>query len=222
MESAMSSTNSKNNTVDGMEHEIKKIGQKFLPGTRSFDIRYPIMIALASAFLATLAFVRASSINESERSVLLSNGKVIQLGQTKSELAESLKSDLHVVNNNFYQYPADPKKPVEALIYAQGEKITAIEIIGGTSSLVSSGLKLGVSQPDVMVKLNQRIGAFNQRLDALKYKGMAIKQTNSEVYFMTPPCENSSKVIDFTLVDKDYIPTLQSKFIPVDCANSRD
>ncbi len=218
----MSATDSKKSPVNGMGHELEQIGQKLLPGSRSFDIRYPLVIALASAFLATVAFVRASSVNESERSVALSNGKVIQLGESKAELAETLKADLHIVNDNFYQFPADPRKPVEALIYAQSERVSAIEIIGGSSSLVSTGVKLGQTQPDVMVRLSQRLAAISQKLDSLKYKGMTIKQLDSDVYFMTPPCDNSTKIVDITLVDKDFIPTLQSKFTPVDCVNSRD
>lgn len=199
---------------------LKQLGKKFLPGTEVFDAKYPILIALLLAVIATFAFVHAAAIT-SEDTVTLSNGQTVQLGETKAALAATLQANLHVVSENLYQYPADPKKPVEVLIYAQFQKVVAIEIINGRNIHALSGLRVGVTQQQVQAQLARRLRLLDQRLVDARFRGYAIYQTNSEAYFLTSPCEPNEKIIDVTLVQKSYAPILQSKTLPVDCANPR-
>ncbi len=187
----------------------------------SFSPKSPLLIGLALAILAAVTFVvvKAATITSLEESVRLSNGQEVRLGQPTGEL----KTGIHKVNDQLFQYPNNRFRPIEAIIYAENNVVSAIQIIKPSSnSLALSGVKVGASALEISARLRGKLEPLEARLLSLNRRGNQVNQSRSVAYFLKPPCSTSEQVTTITLALKDYATKLAARTIPSDCNTETD
>jgi hypothetical protein len=146
------------------------------------------VIGVVATYVTDAAFLA------NEETVILSNGKQIQLNQDIGTVKRILGSQIFQVNERQYIYRQKANDPIEVVIEVT-QRIAVMHLTNlPNNTLASTGVRVGMNLQQLRA-LYPQVTALPRTVAHALTLGVALEQSRSTQYFLAPPCIRSKPQI---------------------------